>query len=126
MQKNVVTGKSKNERSPPGVPVSDISSPLGVRVPVAASGDFGKCSNEGLASKQTLELALSSAEAELCGIVKATTEALGIQSVGRDLGLSMTLSIPTQQQPSESVRELALGRSDTLWLTICSFCVDSA
>ena len=36
---------------------------------------------------------LSSAEAELCGIVKGTTEALGIQSVGQHLGLSMARSV---------------------------------
>ena len=38
-------------------------------------------------------VALSSAEAELCGIVRGTTEALGIQSVGQHLGLSMPLSV---------------------------------
>ena len=36
-------------------------------------------------------MTLSSAEAELCGFVKATTEALGIQAWGRDLGLEMTV-----------------------------------
>ena len=34
---------------------------------------------------------LSSAEAELYGFVKGTTEALGIQAWGRDLGLEMTV-----------------------------------
>ena len=59
-----------------------------------------------------MAVTLSDAEAELCGIVKCTTESLGIQSVGRDFGLSMALSIPTRQQQSESVRELVLGGSE--------------
>ena len=37
----------------------------------------------------------SSAEAELCGIVRGSTEALEIHGAGRDLGLSMTLSMHT-------------------------------
>ena len=62
---------------------------------------------------------LSSAEAELCGIVKGTTEALGIQSVGRDLGLSMTLNIHTDSTAAVGicgigrVRHLAVGQ---LWV----------
>ena len=54
-------------------------------------------SNEGLAPHQALELdekkavMLSSAAAEQSGIVKGTTGVLGIQSVGHDLGLIMTL-----------------------------------
>ena len=67
-------------------------------------------------------MTLSSAEAELCGIVKGTTEALGIQSVGRDLGLSMTLSIHTDSAAAVGickragigrVRHLAVGQ---LWV----------
>ena len=59
----------------------------------------GGAAVRGLPRHQALEhrrkkaVMLSSAEAELCGIVKGTTEALGIQSVVRDPGLSMTLSV---------------------------------
>ena len=65
---------------------------------------------------------LSSAEAELCGIVKGTTEALGIQSVGRDLGLEMALSMHTDSAAAVGicnragigrVRHLAVGQ---LWV----------
>ena len=65
---------------------------------------------------------MSSAEAELCGIVKGTTEALGIQNVGRDLGLSMTLSMHTDSAAAVGickrtgigrVRRLAVGQ---LWV----------
>ena len=40
-------------------------------------------------------MTLSSAEEELCGIVKGPKEVVGIRSVDRDLGLSMTLSVRT-------------------------------
>ena len=54
---------------------------------------------------------LSSAEAELSGIVKSTTEALGIQSVGRDVGLSMTLSILTDSAAAVGISKRAgIGR----------------
>ena len=58
---------------------------------------------------------LSSAEAELCGIVKGSTEALGIQSVGRDLGLSTTLSTHTDSGAAGigRVRHLVVGQ---LWV----------
>ena len=54
---------------------------------------------------------LSSAEAELCGIVKGTTEALWIQSVGRDLVLSMTLSIHTDSAAAVGIcKRAGIGR----------------
>ena len=74
---------------------------------------LGRCSNEGLALNQTLELnakkavTLNCAEAELCGIVKGTTEALGIQSVGRDLGLRKTLSIQTHSAAAVGICKTA-------------------
>ena len=69
-----------------------------------------------------MTVTLSSAAAELCGIVKGTTEALGIQSVGRDFGLSMSLSIHTDSAAAVGickragigrVRHLAVGQ---LWV----------
>ena len=48
-----------------------------------------------------------SSEAELCGVVKGTTEAIGIQSDGRDFGLSMTLSIHTDSAAAAGICERA-------------------
>jgi hypothetical protein len=65
---------------------------------------------------------LSSGEAELCGIVKGTAEALGIQSLGRDLGIEMSVSIHTDSSAAVGicrrsgigkVRHLAVGQ---LWV----------
>jgi hypothetical protein len=65
---------------------------------------------------------LSSGEAELCGIVKGTAEALGIQSLGRDLGLEMNVSVHTDSSAAAGicrrsgigkVRHLAVGQ---LWV----------
>ena len=54
---------------------------------------------------------LSSAEAELCGIFKGTTDALGIQSVGRDLGLSMILSMHTDSAAAVGIcKRASVGR----------------
>ena len=46
-------------------------------------------------SSRQKAVTLSSAEAELCGIARSTTEAHGIWSVGRDLAQKMTLRIHT-------------------------------
>ena len=136
VQKHVVTDESRHKRTPPSVRVFVSSSPLGVQVPVATRGEsecvlghgfrgvFGHSAEHlggaAMSGSQLIKhwnstqkaVTLSPAEAELCGIVKCTTESLGIQSVGRDLGLSMALSIPTRQQQSESVREQVLGGSE--------------
>jgi hypothetical protein len=54
---------------------------------------------------------LSSGEAELCGIVKGTAEALGIQSLGRDLGLEMSVSIHTDSSAAAGIcRRSGIGR----------------
>ena len=67
-------------------------------------------------------MTLNSSEAELCGIVKGTTEALGIQSIGRDSCLSMTLNLHTDSAAAVGickragigrVRHLAAGQ---LWI----------
>jgi hypothetical protein len=65
---------------------------------------------------------LSSGEAELNGIVKGAAEALGLQSLGRDLGLEMELSLHTDSAAAVGicrrsgigkVRHLAVGQ---LWV----------
>jgi hypothetical protein len=54
---------------------------------------------------------LSSGEAELCGIVKGTAEALGIQSLGRDLGVEMCVSIHTDSSAAAGIcRRSGIGR----------------
>jgi hypothetical protein len=54
---------------------------------------------------------LSSGEAELCGIVKGTAEALGIQSLGRDLGIEMKISIHTDSSAAAGIcRRSGIGR----------------
>jgi hypothetical protein len=54
---------------------------------------------------------LSSGEAELCGIVKGTAEALGIQSLGRDLGVEMEVSIHTDSSAAAGIcRRSGIGR----------------
>ena len=100
VQMNVVTDESRHKRIPPGVPVSVISSLLGARVPADVPGCLAtRRSTSGSAAMRGWQpvkkwsstqnaVTLSSAEAELCGIVKGTTEAPGTQSVGRDLGSS--------------------------------------
>ena len=77
---------------------------------------LGECSNEGphlikhWTSTQEV-VTLSSAEAELCRIVKGTTEALGIQSVGRDLGLRMTLSMHADSAAAVGIcKRAGIGR----------------
>ena len=81
---------------------------------------LGRRSNEGSHlikhwSSTQKAVTLSSAEAELCGIVKGSTEALGIQSVGRDLSLSKTLSTHTDSAAVGigRVRHLVVGQ---LWV----------
>ena len=60
---------------------------------------------------------LSSAEAELYGLVKGTTEALGIQSWGLDLGLCMKVAcVPTRPRQLASAEEAALDVFD-IWLS---------
>jgi hypothetical protein len=54
---------------------------------------------------------LSSGEAELCGIVKGTAEALGIQSLGRDLGVEMEVSVLTDSSAAAGIcRRSGIGR----------------
>ena len=54
---------------------------------------------------------LSSAEAELYGLVKGTTEALGIQSWGLDLGLTMNLRIHADSAAAIGIcRRSGIGR----------------
>jgi hypothetical protein len=54
---------------------------------------------------------LSSGEAELCGIVKGTAEALGIQSLGRDLGVEMGVSVHTDSSAAAGIcRRSGIGR----------------
>jgi hypothetical protein len=54
---------------------------------------------------------LSSGEAELCGIVKGTAEALGIQSLGRDLGIEMEVSVHTDSSAAAGIcRRSGIGR----------------
>jgi hypothetical protein len=54
---------------------------------------------------------LSSGEAELCGIVKGTAEALGIQSLGRDLGIEMGVSVHTDSSAAAGIcRRSGIGR----------------
>ena len=57
---------------------------------------------------------LSCAEAELSGIFKGTTDTLGNQSVGRDFGLSMTLSFHTDSAAAVGIcKRAGIGRVDT-------------
>jgi hypothetical protein len=54
---------------------------------------------------------LSSGEAELCGIVKGTAEGLGLQSLGRDLGIEMSLSVHTDSAAAAGIcRRSGIGR----------------
>jgi hypothetical protein len=54
---------------------------------------------------------LSSGEAELCGIVKGTAEALGIQSLGRDLGIEMGVNMYTDSSAAAGIcRRSGIGR----------------
>ena len=54
---------------------------------------------------------LSSAEAELYGLVKGTTEALGIQSWGLDLGLTMQVRIHADSAAAIGIcRRSGIGR----------------
>jgi hypothetical protein len=54
---------------------------------------------------------LSSGEAELCGIVKGTAEALGIQSLGRDLGIEMDVCMYTDSSAAAGIcRRSGIGR----------------
>ena len=54
---------------------------------------------------------LSSAEAELYGVVKATTEALGIQAWGRDLGLEMAVRMHADSAAAIGIcRRSGIGR----------------
>jgi hypothetical protein len=54
---------------------------------------------------------LSSGEAELCGIVKGTAEALGIQSLGRDLGVEMEVGVLTDSSAAAGIcRRSGIGR----------------
>jgi hypothetical protein len=68
----------------------------------------GGCAMRGATQKA---VTLSSGEAELCGIVKGTAEALGIQSLGRDLGIEMGLSIHTDSAAAAGIcRRSGIGR----------------
>ena len=54
---------------------------------------------------------LSSAGAELCGLVKGTTEALGIQAWGRDLGLDITVRMHADSAAAIGIcRRSGIGR----------------
>ena len=54
---------------------------------------------------------LSSAEAELYGLVKGTTEALGIQSWGLDLGLDMAVRMHADSAAAIGIcRRSGIGR----------------
>jgi hypothetical protein len=54
---------------------------------------------------------LSSGGAELCGIVKGTAEALGIQSLGRDLGIEMSIGVHTDSSAAAGIcRRSGIGR----------------
>ena len=54
---------------------------------------------------------LSSGEAELNGIVKGTAEALGIQSLGRDLGVEMALRVRADSAAAIGIcRRSGIGR----------------
>ena len=54
---------------------------------------------------------LSSAEAQLYGLVKGTTEALGIQAWGRDLGLDMTVRMHADSAAAIGIcRRSGIGR----------------
>jgi hypothetical protein len=48
-------------------------------------------------------IALSSAEAELYGIVKATVQGMGLQSVARDLGEEITMDVHTDSSAAMGV-----------------------
>ena len=67
-------------------------------------------------------VALSSAEAELCGICKGTSISLGLQAVAKDLGISWTLSILTDAAAAIGVcRRRGLGKirhlaTSDLWI----------
>ena len=67
-------------------------------------------------------VALSSAEAELCGICKGTSIALGLQAVAQDLGLTWSLTIRTDAAAAIGVcRRRGLGKirhlaTSDLWI----------
>ena len=57
-------------------------------------------------------MTLSSAEAELYGFIKGTTEALGIQAWGRDLGLEMTVRMHADSAAAIGIcRRSGIGRA---------------
>ena len=54
---------------------------------------------------------LSSGEAELAGIVKATAEALGLQSLGADLGLTVSIQVYADSAAAIGIcRRCGIGR----------------
>ena len=56
-------------------------------------------------------ITLSSGEAELGGVVKAASEALGLQSVARDLGLELHVSLCTDSSAAVGIcRRAGIGR----------------
>ena len=56
-------------------------------------------------------ITLSSGEAELAGIVRATTEALGLQSLGADLGLTVSIQVYADSAAAIGIcRRCGLGR----------------
>ena len=62
-------------------------------------------------SKTQSTIALSSAEAELHGISAGASQALGMRSIGRDLGMELTLTILTDAAAAVGiVRRRGLGR----------------
>ena len=62
-------------------------------------------------SKTLTVLALSSGEAELMAIVKSATEALGLQAIYSDFGLSMQLEVRSDATAAIGmVSRLGLGR----------------
>ena len=63
-------------------------------------------------SKTQGVVALSSAEAELYGCVKATAESLGVMSLYRDLGNRMTASVLTDASATLSmIKKKGLGKA---------------
>ena len=62
-------------------------------------------------------MTLSSAEAELYGVVKGTTLAVGIQAWGRDLGLEMAV-----RMHADSEAEIGICRRSGIGRVCCPLC----
>ena len=67
-------------------------------------------------------IALSSAEAELYGIVKATVQGMGLQSVARDLGEEITMDVHTDSSAAigvcnrKGIRKVRNFDTNLLWV----------